>query len=238
MDYHGFKSILNQYYARHVGGKQRETFFDIDKTYPALNNLTKNCDIIQEEFRTAYHSQPNMPLYHEIDPGESEISNTTENHWKVFMLYLLGHKPKNNRESCPETCRLLESIPNVIQAFFSILEPGKSIPEHEGPYLGYLRYHLGIKVPAKNPPRLYVNSQEYIWREGEGVLFDDSWPHSVTNNCEELRAVLIVDILRPMPALPTLLNKLITSVLARYTYGRRVMAKVKGYQIKDQPLIT
>jgi aspartate beta-hydroxylase/beta-hydroxylase len=238
MDYHVFKSMLNKYYARHVGGQQRETFFDIAKTYPALNNLTKNFAVIKEEFETAFKSQPNMPLYHEIDPGESEISNTTANQWKVFMLYLLGHKPQANRELCPETCRILETIPNVIQAFFSILEPGKSIPLHEGPYLGYLRFHLGIQVPKVNPPRLYVNSQEYIWQEGEAVMFDDSWPHAVVNNCEELRAVLIVDILRPMPLAPSLINKAITGILARYTYGRRVMSKLKGHQIKDEPLIT
>jgi aspartyl/asparaginyl beta-hydroxylase (cupin superfamily) len=213
-------------------------FFDIQKTYPTLNQLAANFSVIKKEFEQIYHQNPNMPLYHEIDPGENEISNTTEKSWKVFMLYLLGYKPKANRESCPQTCRILDTIPNLVQAFFSVLEPGKSIPLHEGPYLGYLRYHLGMQVPKQDPPRLYVNSQEYIWKEGEGVLFDDSWPHAVVNNSQEMRVVLIVDVLRPMPKIPTLINKIMTGLLARYTYGRRVMGRIKGYRIDDAPVIT
>jgi aspartate beta-hydroxylase len=238
MDYHIFKSLLNHYYSKFVGGKHREVFFDIQKTYPSLHRLTEGYALIKNEFNQVYMHNNNMPLYHEIDPGEKEISNTTANNWKVFMLYLLGHKPKANRAACPETCLILDTIPNLVQAFFSVLEPGKSIPLHEGPYLGYLRYHLGIQVPEDAPPRLYVNSQEYIWQEGQGVLFDDSWPHAVVNNSQEMRVVLIVDVLRPMPTMPNFINKLMTGLLARYTYGRRVMHRLKGYQLDDAPIIT
>jgi aspartate beta-hydroxylase len=237
MDYHIFKSLLNRYYARCVGGKERPVFFDIDATYPALNQITENYPKIKEEFKKIYQSKLDMPLYHEIDPGEAEISSVTEKNWKVFMLYLLGYKPKANCGLCPETCRVLDSIPNLMQAFFSILEPGKSIPLHEGPYLGYLRYHLGLHVPEINPPRFYVNSQEYVWQSGKAVLFDDSWPHAVENESQDYRAVLIVDVLRPMPQIPSLVNKLITGVIARYTYGRRVINKVKGLELNDTPIM-
>ncbi|WP_426760092.1 aspartyl/asparaginyl beta-hydroxylase domain-containing protein, partial [Pseudomonas aeruginosa] len=132
-----------------------------------------------------------FPRYHDIDPGESAISNTTEKNWNVFMLYLLGYQLKEARLLCPELCNLLEGIPHLIQAFFSILEPGKSIPLHEGPYIGYLRYHLGIHVPQNNPPQILVNNQTYTWKEGEAVLFDDSWPHEVRNTSDDYRAVLI-----------------------------------------------
>lgn len=237
MDYHIFKSILNRYFARYVGGSKRPVFFDIDATFPELNYLTQNYAVIKNELQQVYHLQSYMPDYHEIDPGEAAISNTTEKRWKVFMLYLLGYKPEENRELCPETCRALSRVPNLLQAFFSILEPGKSIPLHEGPYLGYLRYHLALCVPEKNPPRLYVNSQEYIWQAGKAVLFDDSWPHAVENESQDYRAVLIVDVRRPMPFMPRLLNKLITNIIARYTYGRRVMDRLKGYKPSDVPVI-
>src|SRR4029453_17045489 len=101
-------------------------------------------------------------------------------------------------------------VPNLIQAFFSILEPGKSIPEHEGPYRGYLRYHLGLRVPKDDPPKLVVNGRDYVWKEGEAVLFADSWPHSVVNHSAEIRAVLIVDIRRPLPAIPDRVNRFVT----------------------------
>ena len=88
------------------------------------------------------------------------------------MLEILGHRLDSNRALCPETSRLLERVPNLIQAFISILEPGKSVPEHEGPYRGYLRYHLGLRIPKENPPKLVINGQDYIWKEGEAVMFD------------------------------------------------------------------
>lgn len=237
MDYHFFKSMLNRYYARHVGGENRPVFFDVDSTFPALDQITKNYSVIKNEFDQVYQTQTNMPLYHEIDPGEEEISKTTDKNWKVFMLYLLGHKPEANRALCKETCDILDNIPNLIQAFFSILEPGKSIPRHEGPYLGYLRYHLALHVPSHNPPRLYVNSQEHIWQAGEAVLFDDSWPHEVINESHDFRAVLIIDVLRPMPKIPTLINRLMTNIIAKYTYGRRVINKIKRYKTIDEPII-
>lgn len=237
MDYHIFKSMLNRYYGRYVGGKNRPVFFDPNAVYPQLDNLTKNYKVIREEFENVYRARPNLPLYHEIDPGEAAISNSTDKNWKVFMLYLMGYKPKENQQQCPETSRFLEKIPNLMQAFFSILEPGKSIPEHEGPYLGYLRYHLALRVPQENPPRLYVNSQEYIWREGEAVMFDDSWTHAVKNDSQDYRVVLIIDVLRPMPFMPMLINRLITGILAKYTYGRSVINRLKGHS-NDAPVIT
>jgi aspartyl/asparaginyl beta-hydroxylase (cupin superfamily) len=39
----------------------------------------------------------------------------------------------------------------MVQAFFSILDPGKSVPENEGPYLGYLRYNLGLAGTEEKP---------------------------------------------------------------------------------------
>ncbi len=234
MDYHIFKSALNNYFARFVGRNNRPVFFNIDKTYPSLNRLTKNFCTIKTEFDNAYKVSRNLPKYHEIDPGESAISNSTENNWNVFMLYLLGHNLDEHQALCKETTKLIKTIPNLMQAFFSILEPGKSIPLHEGPYLGYLRYHLALHVPNDIPPSIYVNSQKYTWQEGQAVLFDDSWPHKVENESQQMRVVLIVDVLRPMPKIPTLVNKLVTNVIARYTYGRQVVSRAKRY---SQPIL-
>jgi len=170
-----------------------------------------------------------LPQYHEVDPGERAISNTTPKRWNVFMLEVMGHKPAKNRAACPETCHALEQVPNLVQAFFSILDPGKSIPEHEGPYLGYLRYHLGVRVPRQNPPKIVVNAQDYVWKDGEAVLFDDRWPHSVVNTSSELRAVLIVDVRRPMPPVADLCNRFLVDVVGHHTYGRAVARKAEAF---------
>jgi len=229
MDYHPFKSMVNRYLARHVGGDQRPVFFGIDGVCPALQEITRAYPKIRAEFEQLLEQRVPMPMYHELDAGEGSISATvdTGQKWTVYMLYILGYKPKMNRTLCPETCRALEQIPDLIQAFFSILEPGKSVPRHEGPYLGYLRYHMALRVPRENPPRLIVKSREYTWKEGEAVMFDDSWTHEVINHSREIRAVLIVDVLRPMPVIPSLINRFMTRCLMRFLYGRAVARKAE-----------
>lgn len=100
----------------------------------------------------------------------------------MFLLECVGYKIERNRQRCPETGKALEQVPYKVQAFFSILNPGKSVPKHEGHYLGYLRYHLCLRVPKNNPRKIVVNGQDYVWNEGEALMFDDSWPHEVINN--------------------------------------------------------
>jgi aspartate beta-hydroxylase len=229
LDYHIPKSIVNAYFGFYVNKSQRPTFFDIPETFPALDHVTRAYPAIRKEFEQVLAGGLNLPQYHDVDSGERGISNATPKRWNVFMLEVMGHRPALNRARCPETCRVLAQVPNLIQAFFSILEPGKSIPEHEGPYLGYLRYHLGLRVPADDPPKLVVNRQDYQWKEGDAVLFDDSWPHSVVNISKDIRAVLIVDVRRPLPAAADLLNRFITDVIARHTYGRAVARKAEEF---------
>ncbi|MFL5044524.1 MAG: aspartyl/asparaginyl beta-hydroxylase domain-containing protein, partial [Xanthobacteraceae bacterium] len=164
LDYHILKSMANSYFGRYVDRERRPTFFAIKETYPALDLVTQAYPAIRQEFDRLLASAGDLPQYHELDSGERKISSTTPKRWNVFMLEIMGHKPQANRARCPETCRVLARVPNMIQAFFSILEPGKSVPEHEGPYLGYLRYHLGLRVPAHNPPKLVVNGQDHVWK--------------------------------------------------------------------------
>ena len=229
LDYHIFKSMANGFLGLFIRPQRRPTFFDIAKTFPALERVTEAYPDIRREFDRLITERSELPQYHDLDPGEREISATTPKRWNVFMLEVMGHKPAHNRACCPETCRAIAQVPNLIQAFFSILDPGKSVPQHEGPYFGYLRYHLGVRVPKQNPPKLIVNSQDYVWREGEAVLFDDSWPHSVVNNSAEPRGVLIVDVRRPLPLIADLFNRFLIDVIGHLTYGRSVARRAEQF---------
>lgn len=227
LDYHTFKSAVNGFLYKHVGGDRRPVFHDISEVCPELNDVTAHWAEIQAEFDAV--SGIDLRPYHEVDPGERAISAGGDpgRNWNVYMLSVLGHRIEENLARCPVTDRLISTIPNLVQAFFSILDSRKSVPRHEGPYLGYLRYHLGLRVPKVNPPRLIVAGQEYIWDEGQAVMFDDSWPHEVVNESEDSRAVLIIDILRPLPRIPHIVNDFVTGVIASRTYGRAVARRVR-----------
>ena len=79
------------------------------------------------------------------------------------------------------------------------------------------------------PPKIVINGQPYTWEEGEAVLFDDSWPHAVINDSDEMRAVLIVDVRRPLPVTADVVNSFVMNVIGRYTYGRAVAGKADGF---------
>lgn len=217
---------VNAFLDLNTGGKRRDVFFDIDETYPELRRIDKKYEAIRNEMLGILPEKDNIPRYHELDAGQTEISAETSNDWKVFMLYAMGEKPEANRAKCPETCAVLEEIPNLFQAFFSILDPCKHVPAHCGPYRGYLRYHLGLKVPQENPPKIRIKDQFHTWQEGKSVLFDDSWDHEVYNEADEIRVVLIVDVLRPMPAPYNRVNRAVTGVI-RQLYAKGLAKKLR-----------
>lgn len=220
---------LNRYFRRLAGGDQRPVFFDIGRTCPQLDTVTAAYPAIRREIERVLALSTALPAYHELDPGQAKIAARTPRRWNVFLLEAFGRKPATNCRLCPETCAAIAAVPNVIQAFFSILEPGKIVPEHCGPFLGYLRYHLGLIVPARNPPEMVIKGIRHRWQEGRAALFDDSWPHAVQNLSDELRAVLIVDIRRPLPFLADVANRIATDVIGRYAYGRKVVRQAEAY---------
>jgi aspartyl/asparaginyl beta-hydroxylase (cupin superfamily) len=215
---------LNAFFNYYAGGSSRPAFFDIDQTFPALNVITEHFAVIREELESILATKNTIPNYHEIDFIQFSISAKVDKHknWKIFMLDAMGERPAANRALCPKTCALLERIPDLFQAFFSLLDPGKSIPSHTGPYSGYLRYHLGLKVPRKDPPSMRVKNQWYVWQEGEAILFDDTYDHEVLNKSPEERVVLVVDVLRPLPPFARSINRLVR-VLSRYVYAKGVI---------------
>lgn len=233
------QNSLSNWFRRTAGGDRRPVMFDIDQTYPTLRRLDRAHPSIRSEVVDVLKDRDFLPAYHDLDPDQADISAAPAKagadgtkQWKVFYLWAMGDRAEQNAERCPITTAVLASIPNVFQAFFSILEPGKSVPEHNGPYCGYLRYHLGLVVSDECPPSIRVRDQHYTWREGESVLFDDSWNHEVTNDCPEQRVVLIVDVLRPMP-LPQHLANRGAMLAAKYTYGRKVLKRAAAASVAE-----
>jgi aspartyl/asparaginyl beta-hydroxylase (cupin superfamily) len=242
---------FNKFYDLHTGGSRRPVFHDIAATRPELLELDRNFAVIREELLGVLPGKGSIPRYHELDRMQYPISGKVDQDkdWKVFPLNVMGVKPRAYCERCPRTTALLENIPGLFEAFFSILEGGKSIPPHEGPYRGYLRYHLGLLVPEKNPPSIRLKDQVYTWKEGESILFDDSWEHEVFNQAESDRVVLIVDIRRPMPQPFDAVNRLAQAVM-KPVYGRHILQKLRALepaapaetaaqpQPQDEPAVT
>jgi aspartyl/asparaginyl beta-hydroxylase (cupin superfamily) len=192
-----------------------------------LQQLEVAYPAIKQEYLAVRDKLDRVPRYHEVDRLQYELcdSPSTSKSWRVFFLEAMGRKANRHCEQCPITAGVIDQIPGVFQAFFSILEGGKSIPTHSSPYWGYLRYHLALEVPQQGPqPRMRVGSQWLTWEEGKGFLFDDSWDHELVNENPNLRSVLIVDIARPMGRLCRIVHSALQLIMGQ-TYARWVLRR-------------
>jgi len=165
-----------------------------------------------------------IPTFQEV--SEEQRSITRDAGWKANVFTVFGHPIERNAQRCPATARLLAGIPGLRNAMFSILSPGKRIPEHRGVYAGLLRYHLALKVPADAAScELTVGGEKRTWREGATLVFDDSYPHSVRNDTTEERVVLFADFVRPLPWPLSWMNRAVLAMLARSPLFTRPLEK-------------
>lgn len=125
--------------------------------------------------------------------GDAFFRRIADDGWRRFYLKWYGPTDPEARRLCPRTTALLDALPEVRLAMFSFLEPGAAIRPHVGPSKGAKRYHLGLSCPPE--ARIVVDGREYHWRDGEGVLFDDTFLHSVENRSpDRVRAILFCDV--------------------------------------------
>ncbi|MGD1797605.1 aspartyl/asparaginyl beta-hydroxylase domain-containing protein, partial [Klebsiella pneumoniae] len=117
---------------------------------------------------------------------------------KRFYLKWYEDAHPSASQLCPQTTALLRDIPSVKAAMFATLPDGSRLPRHRDPYAGSLRFHLGLATPNDDRCFIEVDGQRYSWRDGEGVLFDETYIHYAENTSGENRLILFCDIERPM----------------------------------------
>lgn len=159
--------------------------------------LEANWRAIRAELDAVLQHDAALAPLHEISPDHLRI--TSDAGWKSFFLHGYGIKSERNCARCPETTKLIERIPGLQTAFFSVIEPGKRLIAHKGVTKAILTCHLALIVPedAKNV-WIRVAEQRRNWEEGRLLLFDDTRKHEVWNQTGERRVVLLMHIRRPV----------------------------------------
>lgn len=181
----------------HCSRDGRRTFFD-SSDFPWIEAIEAGTPAIRRELDQLLLRRDEIPNMQDVSENQKYLTQGEQ--WKTYLLYLYGRCVKENCARCPETTRLLQRIPGMKTAMFSILAPGKHIPQHYGPYKGVLRYHLGLIVPKpESLCRIRVGQDVRSWAEGRSLVFDDRHPHEVWNDSSEYRTVLFVDFVRPLP---------------------------------------
>lgn len=138
--------------------------------------------------------------------------------WDVFMFYELGRRNEEHCALCPTTASVIEKYGAVHSissaAYFSILAPHTHVAAHKGPTNMRVRCHFGIEIPEGC--RLRVAHQILHWRQGECLVFDDSFTHEVWNDSDKPRAVLVADLWHPDLSSEEVL---LLNELQRYAYA-------------------
>jgi len=154
------------------------------------------------------------PRFHDIMPEQADISANDGLDWRMFVLKAYDMGVPANLARMPVLSRLLAECPEVKSAAISFLAPRKHIPSHRGPFRGIMRFHLGLVIPRQADGRpatiMMIDHQEKRITDGEGMLWDDTYPHEVINNADEARIALLLDVWRPgMPWDMEILSRMI-----------------------------
>ncbi len=179
-----------------------QPFFEV-KQFPALAKLRENWQVIRAEAQNLFTEGYIKAAENNDDMG---FNSFFKRGWKRFYLkWYAGFLP-SAQALCPKTVDLLKTIPGINGAMFTLLPKQGQLKPHRDPYAGSLRYHLGLITPNSDKCRIYVDGNLYVWKDGEDVLFDETYIHSAKNETDVDRIILFCDVERPMR------NKIATAI--------------------------
>ena len=202
-----------------------------NEDFPWAAEIENEWEKIRAELDEVMKTREELPNFHDIIEQVNTITN--DYNWKTYLLAAHGIDCTENAKRCPETIRLLNKIPNMTNAFFSILSPNKHIPAHKGPYNGVLRYHLGLIIPEpKEKCRIRIDETINVWEEGKSLIFDDTYNHEVWNDTDGYRVVLFVDFIRPIKFPFKIINDLLFKISLFAPFIKETEQNYKNWEKK------
>lgn len=178
-------------------------FFD-RALFPWFDTLEQGTDAIRNELLTVLSQDAGFEPYVAFQSTQPVNQWAALNHsrdWSAFFLIRNGERVEDNCARCPDTMRLLKTLPLLDlegrgpTVIFSILKPGTRIPPHSGITNSRAVVHLPLIVPDRCGFRVGATIKE--WREGQAWAFDDTIEHEAWNDSGNARAILIIDAWNP-----------------------------------------
>lgn len=194
-----------------------------------LQPFEEHWEEIHEELRQILRHKDCVPAFEDVSTDQKKIARGRQ--WRTFILFGFGSRLPKNCRHAPRTTALLEQVPKLQTAWFSILEPGYHITAHQGVSKGILRCHLGLIVPDRREDCwMRVDDQKCVWQPGKTLVFDDTYDHEVLNDTSQERVVLLFDFERPMRFWGRLVNRLFIRALKLTAYYREPKARLEGFE--------
>jgi beta-hydroxylase len=195
------------------------------KNFPELDKLRDNWQVIRDEANRLYEAG-----HIRTSEKNNDLAFNTffRRGWKRFYLKWYDNVMPSAAELCPRTVELVQSIPSVNAALFALLAPHSKLGEHRDPFAGSLRYHLGLMTPNSDKCRIYVDGTPYAWRDGQDILFDETYIHSVNNETDQTRVILFCDLARPTRMPMRAINRFVTHHIVKATAAQNVDTEKVG----------
>ena len=183
--------------------------------FPWVPEIEREWRMMRDELDRVLLRKHELPNIQAISPDADAI--TQDAGWKTFVFVGYALRSERNIRACPETWRIVQKIPGLKTAMFSIFEPGKRLPPHRGAYNGVLRLHLGLLVPERRDKvAIRFGPEVRHWDEGRVLIFDDAYEHEAWNEAQSHRVVLFVDFVKPLRFPANIVNRVLLG-LARFT---------------------
>lgn len=183
--------------------------------FPELKAVQENWEIIRDEavaLREAGNfdqvTDPNSKSYYDIG-----FRTFYKYGWSKFYLSWYGTDLNSAKKLCPKTLEIISKVPNVNGAMFSVLPPGSKLTKHLDPVATSLRYHLGLKTPNDDGAFINIDGTTYSWRDGDALLFDETYLHYANNNTEKDRVILMLEVDRPTGIIGKIINFIFKQIM-------------------------
>ncbi|WP_263141212.1 aspartyl/asparaginyl beta-hydroxylase domain-containing protein [Pseudomonas sp. RIT-PI-AD] len=195
------------------------------RDFPELDLLRDNWQTIRDEALQLFDEGYIRAALHDNEAG---FGSFFKKGWKRFYLTWYDGPLPSAQQLCPKSVALVSQIPCIKGAMFTLLPGPGHLNPHRDPFAGSLRYHLGLSTPNSDACRIYVDGQPYAWRDGEDVMFDETYVHWVKNETEVTRVILFCDIERPLPEPMRTFNRWMSGILGRATAPQNVEGERVG----------
>jgi aspartate beta-hydroxylase len=126
--------------------------------------------------------------------------------WNGYYFFRHGERRAENCAACPITAAALDALPlarvrgHGPEVLYSVFSPGTHLLPHCGVTNTRVVGHLPLLIPEDCALR--VGGEDHRWREGEVVVFDDTYEHEAWNRSSQTRAVMIFDLWNPFLSAP------------------------------------
>ena len=209
--------------------RARQPIIDMDN-FHELDEIQKNWKTIREEVLSLYQQR----YFEQTTQSESQASYDIgfrtffKYGWSKFYIKWYGYTHDSAKKLCPNTVRILEQIPSVNGAMFTVLPADAQLTRHLDPIACSLRYHLGLDTPNSDDCFINIDGVSYSWRDGKALLFDETYPHYARNDSDHCRLILMCDVERPMNFIGRFIN-LCFKGLMRLTVVPNIEGDKRGF---------